>query len=110
MNTEIDDELDRLDANDDVDSDNDNDNDNDDDGGMDVDDGGDVIISNVYNTISLIEVEEHINQLQLYIGQYGDPAKWCDSLLTLGQQLRSHNVSKPRNSPTILQYFKKNDE
>ena len=103
MNAEIDDELDRLDANDDVDSDDDND--NDDDGGMDGD--GDVIVSNVCNIISLIEAEDHINQLKLYIGQSGAPAKRCDSLLTLGQHLRSHNASKPRNSPTILQYFKK---
>ena len=74
------------------------------------DDGGGVIVSDVCNKITRGQAEQYIQGLKQYIEQSGAPTQILDSRLVIATQLRAHNASKPRNNPTLYQFFKKTNK
>ena len=55
-----------------------------------------LILTNATNKITLLQVEEKLQELQQYIKHSGAPNELIDCLLSIHNELRAHNASKPR--------------
>ena len=57
--------------------------------------------------ITILEVEQHLREVQAYIEQCNAPQENTNMCLQISNQLRAHNNSLPRMNPAITNYFKK---
>ena len=57
--------------------------------------------------ITLLEVEQHLREVQAYIVQCNAPEETTNMCLQISNQFWAHNNSLPRMNPTITNYFRK---
>lgn len=66
------------------------------------------VVPNVINTITLLQTEKKLQDLQQYVKYYLAPNKLIDNcLISERNELRANNASKSRSNPTLLRWLTK---